>query len=130
MYSKHIKSTQKKLAQLINDILYPAGSSWTDIATLVRNSPNIRHYTLSELEDRIGQKGFSTLITVLRLSMPPYNLFETTFELITEQNGALILSLDDYQKLVLNGGMTTSTGRYIDVDTVNRQAVIHLQVIG
>lgn len=129
MYSRQIKTTQQRLTQLTNDALYPQGCSWAEIATFVRSNPQIEHYTLSDIEDKMGAKRDAILEDVLRLSMQPYHLLETTFEVIDENQEHQILSLSDYQHCVLTGGVTTATGRYIDAETIKRDATIHLHVI-
>lgn len=128
MNSEQIKNTQKKLAQLVDDTLYPQGSTWNEIANLVSSNPAVKHYTLSEIEDIIGKKGYSTLVAVLRLSMPPYNLFNTTFELIGDDQVSQILTLNEYKSCVLHGGLTTNSGEYITIEAINRDAIMHLNV--
>ncbi|SBS33432.1 hypothetical protein MAQ5080_02580 [Marinomonas aquimarina] len=128
MDSTQIKLTQKRLAQLIDDTLYPQGSTWTQIAILVKSNPNIDYYTLCEIEEQIDKKGFAALVAVLRLSMPPYNVFETSFELLDEDQQPFFVSLGEYQQCILNGGITASNGQFIDSETINKEAVIHLQV--
>ncbi|WP_417552790.1 hypothetical protein [Marinomonas fungiae] len=128
MFSEQIKLTQRRLAQLMDDTLYPQGSFCAEIASLVKSRPDISDYTLSEIEELTGKQGYPTLVAILRLSMPPYRLFETTFELPSKEGTPLTFSLSQYQTCVLCGGLKTTEGEYIDVETINREASVHIHV--
>ncbi|MBJ7552483.1 hypothetical protein [Marinomonas ostreistagni] len=128
MKSENYRRTQQMLAQLVDQTLYPSGTVWNDIARFVRAHPEISHYTLTQLEQYIGKKGFTLLTAALRLSMPPYDLFEASFELTDSKEAIIVLSIKDYQQCALNGGFKDSNGTFISIEQINQNSVIHLIV--
>ena len=129
MTSCSYKKTQLRLAELVDETLYPCGAVWTEIANYVRNHPNKTYYTLDELEGLIGASGFSVLTAVFRLSMPPYALFETTVEVFETDNSTTKLSVKEYQQCILNGGVQSDNGGFINIQEISERATIHLRVL-
>lgn len=129
MTSEYYKQHQQKFTRLIEGALYPKGEIWTEVANYVKAHPEQSHYTLSELEERIGKRGYSMLTAVLRLSMAPYNLFETTFKLCDVSKKVINLNLHDYQKCVLNGGYRLPEGELLPLETVNKHLIIQMKIL-
>ena len=129
MTSEYFRQTQQRLAQLVDETLYPYGAAWTEIANYVRTHPDKTHYTLDELENLIGKKSFSILTAAFRLSMPPYSLFEATVEYCEPEHSVIMLSIQEYQHCILSGGFRNIEDELIDVERMNRHAVIHLRVL-